>query len=124
LLVAEVPLFAVALSGVILAGPAAGLLPTVLPEKGFEVRERRGELEIPRERAGELRQDALSRAKLWREPPSVSRISLRDNPAGRGSFRDSAVCKFHLDRSSGATPKFRCVFPGGEILKVKYGHNP
>jgi hypothetical protein len=119
-----VSLAAVALSSVILAGPAGAVLPTVLPARGFEARERHDELKMPRDRAEDLRRDSLSRARLWSSPPPVSRIDLRDNPSGRDSFRRSAVCKFHLDKASGATPKFRCVFPGGEILKVKYGHNP
>jgi hypothetical protein len=119
-----VSLAAVALSSVILAGPAGAVLPTVLPAGGFEARERHDELKMPRDRAEDLRRDSLSRARLWSSPPPVSRIDLRDNPSGRDSFRRSAVCKFHLDKASGATPKFRCVFPGGEILKVKYGHNP
>jgi hypothetical protein len=119
-----VSLVAVALSGVILAGPSGVVLPTVLPAKGFEARERHDELKMPPDRAGELRLDALSRAKLWHDPPPVSRIDLSDNPRGHGTFRASAVCKFHLDKASGATSKFRCVFPGGEVLKVKYGHNP
>jgi hypothetical protein len=119
-----VSLLAVALSSVILAGPAGNLLPKVLPAKGFAAHVRHDELKMPADRAGELRLDALARAKLWHDPPPVSHIDLRDNPAGRGSFRSSAVCKFHLDKATGATPKFRCVFPGGEVLKVKYGHNP
>jgi hypothetical protein len=121
-----VSLLAVALSGVILASPASRAgLPLVLPARGFEPRERHDELKMPRERAGELRADALSRAKLWREPPPVSRIALRDNPSGPRAFPGgNAVCKFHLDKATGTTAKFRCVFPGGEILKVKYGKNP
>src|SRR5262245_45440345 len=81
---------------------------------------------MPRERAERLRQDALSRARLWREPPPPSGIDLLRNPKGPGSFvaEDPLVCKFHLDESSGSTPKFKCVFAGGEVLKVKYGHNP
>jgi hypothetical protein len=122
-----VTLLAVALWSVLVAAPAnTRRLPTALPAKGFEPQERHDEPSIPRERAGELRRDALSRAKLWRDPPPFSRIALRDNPRGPGAFPSGApaVCKFHFDKASGATPKFKCVFAGGEILKVKYGHNP
>jgi hypothetical protein len=44
--------------------------------------------------------------------------------ANPGPFPDPAVCRFHPSEPSGATPKFDCVFPGGEVLKVKYGANP
>ena len=34
------------------------------------------------------------------------------------------MCKFRPGETSGATPKFECVFEGGELLKVKYGESP
>jgi hypothetical protein len=122
-------LVAVALASACFAGVASHkrALPTVLPAKGFELVETpRAQPKISRERAEELRQDALARARLWRTPPPLARIDLRRNPEGPGSFavEDPQVCKFHLDESSGATPKFKCVFAGGEVLKVKYGRNP
>lgn len=102
-------------------------LPTVLPAKGFEAIKSARELpKMWRERAGELRQEALARARLWRTPPPIAQIDLLRNPKGPGSFavEDPLICKFHLDESSGMTPKFKCVFAGGEVLKVKYGRNP
>ncbi len=33
------------------------------------------------------------------------------------------TCWFVPDEPSGTSPKFDCVFPGGEVLKVKYGRN-
>jgi hypothetical protein len=33
-------------------------------------------------------------------------------------------CEFMADDLSGTTPKFHCVLPGGEVIKVKYGRNP
>jgi hypothetical protein len=33
-------------------------------------------------------------------------------------------CRYLPDVPSGTTPKFDCVFPGGETLKVKYGGDP
>jgi hypothetical protein len=121
------------LVAVALASAVAGVasherpLPTVLPAEGFEARKTARELpKISRQRMGELRQEALARARLWRTPPSPERIDLLRNPQGARSFAsdDPLVCKFHLDDSSGSTPKFKCVFAGGEVLKVKYGGNP
>src|SRR5262245_44219200 len=96
-------------------------LPTALPAAGFDPKDRRDKLEMPSGEAGPLRRDALARAKLWRQPVI---LDLRENPPGPGGFSADAavVCKFHPDQSSGATPKFECVFEGGEVLKVKYGN--
>jgi hypothetical protein len=124
-------LLAVALSGVLAAGAVTNEgyspLPTALPLVGFEPsKEAPSSLKRPREKAGEWRQEALSRAHVWRTPPPLSEIDLLRNPKGPGSFaaEEPVVCKFHLDEGSGSTPKFKCVFAGGEVLKVKYGRNP
>jgi hypothetical protein len=96
-------------------------LPTRLPE-GFVARPAERELETPKERADDVREDALARAAVWMEPAvPPSAVDLGRNP---GPFPDPAVCKFHPSEPSGSTPKFDCVFPGGEVLKVKYGLNP
>jgi len=34
---------------------------------------------------------------------------------------DELVCRFVLRSSEGRTPKFQCVLPGGQVIKVKYG---
>ena len=59
--------------------------------------------------------------------PPVADVDFRSNPPGADSFPPEAelVCKFLLKRSRGQTPKFYCVLPGGEVIKVKYGRrNP
>jgi hypothetical protein len=122
-------LVAAALASACFAGVASHeqALPTVLPAKGFEaIKTSRERPKISRERAGELRREALARASVWRTPPPLEQIDLLRNPKGPGSFaaEDPLVCKFHLDESTGSTPKFKCVFAGGEVLKVKYGRNP
>ena len=73
-----------------------------------------------------LREDALSRARLWREPPPTGRMNLRRNPRGPHAFgsADRMTCRFQLEEASGATSKFKCAFANGEVLKVKYGRNP
>ena len=103
-----------------LAG-AQEALPVKLPE-GFEARPVDRDLDTPKERADDVQKDALARADVW-SPPAVppSAVDLGLNP---GPFPDPAICRFHPSEPSGATPKFDCVFEGGEVLKVKYGKNP
>jgi hypothetical protein len=109
-----------------LAGPAPSRPPTVLPARGFEARPTDHALRLPDGEADELRGDALARASLWRDPGPLA--NLRDNPTGPGAggfgAADTVPCKFYPDEASGRTPKFECVFEGGEVLKVKYGANP
>jgi hypothetical protein len=103
------------------AGGAGDELPTRLPE-GLVARPAGQKLDTPKARADEVREDALARAAVW-VPPAVppSAADLGSNP---GPFPDPAVCRFQPSEPSGATPKFDCVFEGGEVLKVKYGNNP
>jgi len=77
---------------------------------------------VPRAREAALREDALSRARLWREQPPPERMSLGRNPSGLQALSsvDRMGCRFHLEESSGATSKYRCTFADGEVLKVKY----
>jgi hypothetical protein len=85
-------------------------------------------LPLPRDRVAGLRNDAFAHARVWREPETpVGEADFRANPPGPGSFPTDAevVCKFLLRPSVGQTPKFRCVLPTGEVVKVKYGRrNP
>ena len=96
-------------------------LPNRLPP-GFEAKPVEHVLATPKDRADQVRDDALARADVW-SPPAVppAAADLASNP---GPFPDPAVCRFHPSEPSGATPKFDCVFEGGEVLKVKYGRNP
>jgi hypothetical protein len=97
-------------------------LPTRLPPDGFVARAMKLDLETPKERADDVREDALARAAVWSRPPvAPSAADLGHTP---GRFPDPAVCRFQPSEPAGATPKFDCVFEGGEVLKVKYGKNP
>ena len=104
-----------------MAAGAADTLPTVMPGS-LVARPADRDLDTPKERADEVRKDALARATVC-APPAVppSAAELGRNP---GPFPDPAVCRFQPSEPSGATPKFDCVFEGGEVLKVKYGKNP
>ncbi len=68
------------------------------------------------------RQDALARARVW-ERTDIPRMDLRRGPAGKGSFAPDALveCRYEQRAMSGATPKFTCVGPDGDELKVKFG---
>jgi hypothetical protein len=106
---------------------AGDALPTRLPAHGFVPRGRDDRLKLPPRGAAQLRNDALARARIWREPnPPVQKADLGHNPRGPGSFdaSDPVVCKFQPRETGGRTPKFYCVFEGGDVLKVKYGRNP
>ena len=75
-------------------------------------------------RRAQMRDDALRRAKVWRQPSvPVGRANLRDNPAGPGNLSTTSevTCRFRTDPVGGTTPKFNCELPGGEVVKVKYG---
>lgn len=102
--------------------------PASLPPGDYEPRAEDDELTLPRERAAELRNDAFARARVWRQPAApVSSVDFRANPPGEDAFPPDAelVCKFLLKTSRGRTPKFHCVLPDGEVIKVKYGRrNP
>lgn len=102
--------------------------PTSLPEADYTPRKDDEALALPKDRAAELRNDAFARAQVWRPPSQpVGEADFRRNPPGKDSLSPAAelVCKFELRRSHGQTPKFHCVLPGGELIKVKYGHrNP
>jgi len=102
--------------------------PASPPPGHYKPRREKDDLPLPEHRAAALRNDAFARARVWREPAlPVTEVDFRANPPGEGSFPADAelVCKFLLKRSPGETPKFHCVLPDGEVIKVKYGHrNP
>jgi hypothetical protein len=108
------------------AGAAAEqALPTVLPAGAFVVRERDETFELPPADAARLRRDALSRAVVWQKPPDrAALVRLREQPDDFFRQADELICKFRPAPTSGSTPKFECVFEGGEVLKVKYGRSP
>src|SRR4029450_4717453 len=104
-----------------LAAVAAGAqesLPTRLPEQGFTPRQVERTLSPPKERADDVREDALSIASVWAEPAVP--IAAADLGRTPGAFYDPPVCVFQPAAPRAATPKFDCVSADGEVLKVKY----
>ena len=72
-------------------------------------------------RAQEFRALALRRAKVWHLPNAPA--DLASNPVDpSGALSQPVVrCRFLSKRAHGTSPKFDCVLPDGEIVKVKYG---
>jgi hypothetical protein len=79
--------------------------------------------EAPAGEAAAVREEALRRARVWREPAEpIEAADLSRNPGELRPLDGSAlVCKFLPRPHSGTTPKFDCVLSGGEVIKVKYG---
>ena len=75
-------------------------------------------------RAKALRDDALRRARVWRAS-DVAAFDFGSNTADPSDALSSDVvsCRFLSDAVGGTTPKFNCVLPDGEVVKVKYGRN-
>ena len=71
----------------------------------------------------EIRTLAIRQAKTWL-PPDAAAADLTSNPPDpTGSLSQPLVRCRYVDRAAhGTTPKFDCVLPDGEVVKVKYGH--
>jgi hypothetical protein len=77
---------------------------------------------MPAAQAARLRDDALARARVWRPPEvPIESADLRGDPRSGLEPRDEPACRFLPRSSEGRTPKFQCVLPGGDVIKVKYG---
>ena len=67
------------------------------------------------------RLDALSRAIVWQQPrPPIARARLDADPTQPQSLE----CTFLVTELGGTSPKFDCVLPSGEQIRVKYGRSP
>jgi hypothetical protein len=71
------------------------------------------------------RLDALVRATFdWPADIAATHDDEGDGDVSDPLSRPVPICRFIETELSGTTPKFDCVFPGGDIVKVKYGRNP
>jgi hypothetical protein len=90
---------------------------------GIAARQSRGGEGAPlasRERTVSMREraDAIVRAQVWRAP----RTAIADAVLGADRRAPSLVeCRFRLNDNGGTTPKFDCLLPSGQELRVKYG---
>jgi hypothetical protein len=92
---------------------------TIPPDGDFHEHQQPPEWTLSGPDAVQQRREILSRA-TFTLPPSAAVVD--------SSIRDPlrAVvpgCRLLPSEPSGTTPKFDCVFPGGETVKVKYGHD-
>ena len=73
-------------------------------------------------RAGELRTLALRHARVW-NPTDVATFDCAANPPDpSGQLSTPLVkCRYVAESAHGTTPKFACLLPDGEVVKVKYG---
>jgi hypothetical protein len=102
-------------------GRPPGRAADALPPGDYTPRRVSADFVMPEADASRLRADALARAQVWRPPePPVERASLGGNPEGFAGT-DALTCRFLPRASDGRTPKFHCVLPGGDVIKVKYG---
>lgn len=74
------------------------------------------------QKPAESRQALIARSKVWVHT-DIPSMNLRVGPSGPGSFEPGTTisCDHSDKKLSGRSPKFVCLLPGGEELKVKYG---
>jgi hypothetical protein len=72
-----------------------------------------------------LRTLALRQARVWRAADPAA-FDFQSNPSDPNGFLSQPIvrCRYLDGPARGTTPKFDCVLPDGEIVKVKYGRNP
>jgi hypothetical protein len=98
---------------------AAAEYATIPPRGDFKEREVSAwTLTGPTAKADRL--DALRRA-TYVVPPGFKPSDGSSWPAGLR--KPVPACRFAPSEPSGTTPKFDCVFEGGDAVKVKYGHD-
>lgn len=71
---------------------------------------------------GSKRTDAIQRAQVWTKT-NVSAMDIKRGPTGDGSFAPEATvnCEWVDKKMTGRSPKFTCVIPPDDEVKVKYG---
>ena len=97
---------------------AAAEYPAIPPDGDFAERAR-PPLTLSGPEARDLRRDALRRA-TYLVPASFSEPEL---PSTHPLRSPVPSCRYLPSEPSGTTPKFDCVFAGGDTVKVKYGHD-
>jgi hypothetical protein len=105
---------------VALAITVAGGLPTTLPSGHYSP----GDVDYNERVADAQRGDAMRRARVWFQPAiPIERANLLKEPDAVGALdpRGAVACKWRYDEPMGGmNPKFDCILPNGEILRVKY----
>jgi hypothetical protein len=70
------------------------------------------------------RLEDIRHAQVW-EPTDIPKMDLKTGPTGHGAFPPGATvtCKYVKKEVSGNSPKFTCVIPPDDEIKVKYGRD-
>jgi hypothetical protein len=70
----------------------------------------------------ESRASVLQRAQVW-TPTDIAAIDFVNGPGGNGAFApaETVRCKYLDKKLSGKSPKFACVIPPDDEVKVKFG---
>ena len=73
-------------------------------------------------RSKEARLAFIRRAQVWK-PTDVPRMDLKAGPDGANAFQpnEHVTCTYAEAPKHGATRKFHCRLPNGEVVKVRYG---
>jgi len=74
----------------------------------------------PRTVSAEERLEALARASVWQQPPSIAHASFAIDPKQPKELS----CTFEIAPLNGTAPKFDCRLPDGDRIRVKYGKSP
>lgn len=72
----------------------------------------------------EQRRQAIARAQVW-QATDIPSMNIRAGPDGKDAFapNETVQCDFIKRKMEGHSPKFFCVSPDGDELKVKYGQD-
>ena len=98
--------------------------PAILPHGDFEPR-RPATWLYEGSDADERRLDALRRATFRLDSIEAAAIQTPAAYATQDPLTAPVpACRFLTEPPSGTSPKFECVFDGGEVVKVKYGRSP
>jgi hypothetical protein len=83
-----------------------------------------GSARTPNHATKEMRRAAIRQAQVWKAT-DVPSMDIRSGPQGPGAFapNETVTCDYRNKEMTGATPKFTCVRPPNDELKVKYGRN-
>ena len=74
--------------------------------------------------AERLRNEAIATAALRLGPADPQFGWWQGSAAGDPLAAPLPACRFVPTAPTGTSPKFDCVFDGGQVVKVKYGRNP
>ena len=71
-----------------------------------------------------VRLDAIKRAQVW-EPTDTPSKDLAAGPDRKDGFKpgDTVVCEYVGKKMTGHSPKFTCVIPPNDEVKVKFGRD-